>query len=59
MKTFLVPFKPFPDFSIMTTQYLFNILYLVNCFSSRTLLDTDKVMLKEKKNQLIKNALCK
>lgn len=39
--------------------FVFNILYLVNCFSSRILLDTDEALLKEKKNQLIKNAPCK
>lgn len=39
--------------------FIFNILYLVNCVLSRTLLDTDEALLKEEKKQLIKNAPCK
>lgn len=60
MKPSLVSFKGL--FSLICYErpiFVFNILYLVNCFSSRILLDTDEALLKEKKNQLIKNAPCK
>jgi len=60
MKASLVSFKMiFILFCYDHPIFIFNILYLVNCFSSRTLLDTDEALLKEEKNQLIKNAPCK
>lgn len=60
MKASLVAFKTiFRLFYYDHPIFIFNILYLVNCFSSGTLLETDEALLKDKKNQLIKNAPCK
>lgn len=60
MKASLVSFKGLSRLIYYDCPiFVFNILYLVNCFSSRILLETDEALLKEKKNQLIKNAPCK
>lgn len=60
MKASLVSFKTHFRLIYYDRPILvFNIPYLVNCFSSGVLLDTDEALLKEKKNQLIKNEPCK